>query len=221
MQDFGVIFDMDGTMVDNMMIHHRAWQRKLSDLGLDLSIEEVKEKIHGVNEEILERLFGDRFSPEDRKRIAFEKEAVYREVFLPELRLIEGLALLLNDMHQANIPMAIGTAAPAENVNFVLDNLNLRAYYREVIHAGHVERGKPDPEVFHKAAAGMGLAAQQCVVFEDSVTGAETAQRAGCPCVIITTTHTPAEFAHFSHILGFYPDFQSLSLDWIREKMLS
>ena len=67
----------------------------------------------------------------------------------------------------------------------------------------------------------MGLAAQQCVVFEDSVTGAETAQRAGCPCVIITTTHTPEEFAHFSHILGFYPDFQSLNLDWIREKMRS
>ena len=69
-----ILFDMDGTMIDNMMIHHRAWQRKLKEYGLDLSMAEVKERIHGVNEEILEREFGDRFTPEQRKRIAWEKE---------------------------------------------------------------------------------------------------------------------------------------------------
>lgn len=221
MQNFGVIFDMDGTMVDNMMTHHRAWQRKLADLGLELSLEEVKEKIHGVNEEILERLFGDRLSPAARKQISYEKEAVYREVFLPELRLVEGLDVLLDQMAHAKIPMAIGTAAPAENVDFVLDHLQLRPYYQEVIHAGMVERGKPDPEVFHKAAAGLGLPAQRCVVFEDSITGAETALRAGSPCVVITTTHTQEEFSHFPHILGCFPDFKTITLDWIREKIIT
>lgn len=79
------IFDMDGTMVDNMMVHHRAWQRKLAALGLDLTLEEVRQSIHGINEEILGRLFGDRFSPEERHRIAWEKEAEYRDIFLSEL----------------------------------------------------------------------------------------------------------------------------------------
>ncbi len=219
MKEFGVIFDMDGTMVDNMMIHHRAWQRKLSDLGLELTMAEVMDQIHGVNEEILERLFGDRFSVADRKKLSYEKEAEYRRVFQNELKLIEGLPALLDEMKAGQIPMAIGTAAPAENVDFVLDNLNLRHYYRDVVHAGMVEKGKPDPEVFIKAAAGMGLAPEQCIVFEDSITGAETARRAGCSCFIITTTHAAEEFSHFSHIMGFYADFRGLSLSHIKEKL--
>lgn len=217
MQEFGVIFDMDGTMVDNMMTHHRAWQIKLAEMGLDLTIEEVKEKIHGVNEEILARLFGDRFTPEERKRISFEKEEAYRKVFADELKLIEGLQPLLDELKLASVPMAIGTAAPAENVDFVLDKLDLRHYYGEVIHAGMVSRGKPDPEVFAKAAKGIGLPLEKCIVFEDSLTGAETALNAGCRCFVITSTHTADEFAHFPHILGCFPDFQSLSLEKIKE----
>ena len=63
----GLIFDMDGTMVDNMMAHHEAWQRKLSSLGMDMELEQVRREIHGVNEEILLRLFGDRFNDEERQ----------------------------------------------------------------------------------------------------------------------------------------------------------
>ncbi|MBP8239870.1 MAG: HAD hydrolase-like protein, partial [Saprospiraceae bacterium] len=106
------IFDMDGTMVDNMMVHHRAWQRKLAALGLELTLEEVRQSIHGINEEILERLFGDRFSPEERRRIAWEKEAEYRDIFLSELKLVPGLEAFLKSAQQAGIRMGIGTAAP-------------------------------------------------------------------------------------------------------------
>ena len=108
----GFIFDMDGTMVDNMMVHHRAWQRKLAALGLELSLEEVRLSIHAINEEIIERLFGARFSPEERRRIALEKEAEYREIIRPELQLIAGLDAFLQAAARQNIPMGIGTAAP-------------------------------------------------------------------------------------------------------------
>ena len=111
----GIIFDMDGTMIDNMMIHHRAWQRKLAELGMELTVEEVKENIHGINEEILERLFGDRFTPEERQQIAWEKEAAYREIYFPDVQLLPGLPQFLQHVQDAGIPMAIGTAAPPEN----------------------------------------------------------------------------------------------------------
>ncbi len=207
----GFLFDMDGTMVDNMMIHHRAWQRKLSELGLDMSIEEVKEKIHGVNNEILERLFGDRFTHADRQRISGEKEAAYREIFLPQLKLIDGLQAFLDQAKSANIPMAIGTAAPEENAQFLIDNLALAPYFKGIFHAGSVSKGKPDPEIFDKAAASIDLEAKDCLVFEDSVTGAEAAYRAGAKAIIVTTTHAKEEFAHFPNILKFVDNYHGLT----------
>ncbi|MEZ4963274.1 MAG: HAD family phosphatase [Saprospiraceae bacterium] len=209
----GFIFDMDGTMVDNMMVHHRAWQRQLATLGLDLTIDEVKEQIHGINEEILERIFGDRFTPAQRRQIAWEKEAAYREIFLPELRLISGLPAFLEKAKDAGIPMAIGTAAPTENVDFVLENLNLRPYFMGIFDAKSVKKGKPDPEIFEKAAASMGLAAADCLIFEDSVTGAEAAKRAGASAVIVTTTHKREEFAQFNHIVRFIENFEGITVE--------
>jgi beta-phosphoglucomutase family hydrolase len=208
----GIIFDMDGTMVDNMMVHHRAWQRKLAELGLELSIDEVKEQIHGINEEILERIFADRFTPEERRKIAWEKEAAYREIFLPELQLVPGLPAFLEKAKAAGIPMAIGTAAPTENVNFVLDNLQLRPYFTAVFDAKSVTKGKPDPEIFQVAAEAMGLSTADCLIFEDSVTGAEAARRAGAKAVIVTTTHAREEFAQYDHILRFIMDYEGLEL---------
>jgi beta-phosphoglucomutase len=207
----GIIFDMDGTMVDNMMIHHRAWQRKLAELGLDFTLQEVMAQIHGVNDEILVRLFGERFTAAERQQIAAEKEAAYREIFLPELKLIDGLPQFLDQLQQAGVPLVIGTAAPVENMDFILDELHLRPYFRAAFHAGDVSHGKPHPEIFQKAAAALGLAASDCLVFEDSPTGIETARRAGSQAVAITSSHAAAEFAHFPHMLGCVPDYTGLA----------
>jgi len=203
----GIIFDMDGTMVDNMMVHHRAWQRKLAALGLELTLEEVMEKIHGVNEEILERLFGDRFTSEQRKRIAWEKEAEYRNIFKKDLKLVEGLPAFLDQLKRIDFPFGIGTAAPAENANFVLDELGIRTYFKAVVHAGHVSKGKPHPEVFQKAAKGIGIAPEHCLVFEDSPTGVHTAQNAGSLAVAVLTTHQKEEFERFDNVVGVVEDF--------------
>ena len=200
-------------MVDNMMVHHRAWQRKLTALGLDLTLEEVRQSIHGINEEILERLFGDRFSPEERRRIAWEKEAEYRDIFLSELKLVPGLEAFLKSALQAGIRMGIGTAAPHENVQFVLENLHLRPLFGSVIDASQVIKGKPDPEVFLRVAEELGAEPADCVVFEDSPTGAEAARRAGMQAVIITTTHTAEEFAHFEHVVRVISDFEGVRVE--------
>ncbi len=208
----GLIFDMDGTMVDNMMVHHEAWQRKLASLGIEMSMAEVKEHIHGVNEEILERLFGNRFTSEERKRIAWEKELEYREIFADRLQLIHGLDVFLAEMHQAGMAMAIGTAAPPENVDFVLDRLNLRNYFTGIIHARHVSKGKPDPETFVMAAQTIGIPVRNCLVFEDSLAGARTAKNAGCHAIIVTSTHAREEFQEFDHILKFINDFSEITL---------
>ncbi len=209
-----LIFDMDGTMVDNMMAHHRAWQRKLRSLGLKMDLEEVREKIHGVNEEILLRLFGDRFDEAERRYHAQDKEAEYRRVFETELRLLDGLPEFLENAREAEIKMGIGTAAPAENVDFVLDKLELRDWFGTVKHAGDVTKGKPDPEIYQLVAEGLGVPVQDCVIFEDSPTGAQAAHNAGSPVVVVTTTHQPEEFSHLPNVLQFIKDFRELTYDF-------
>jgi beta-phosphoglucomutase len=212
MQYDGYIFDMDGTMIDNMMVHHEAWQIMLGELGLHLSMEEVRLTIHGKNDEILKRLFGDRFSAEERKMHAYTKEKRYREVFKDRIKLIDGLEAFLNQAKAKGIPMAIGSAAPAENVDFVLDALDLRQYFGAIYHADMVSRGKPHPEVFLRAAEAIGLSAAQCLVFEDSPVGVRTALNAGCKVIVITTTHTRDEFDEFDHIIKFIDDYTDLDL---------
>lgn len=201
---------MDGTMVDNMMTHHRGWQMTLRHYGLDMTLEEVIATCHGKNVEIIERLFPGRFTLAEREQISFEKESWYRSIFLPELKLVAGLPEFLEAAHIAGIPMGIGTAAPKANLDFVLDNLNIRRYFKTVLHADDVDKGKPAPDVFFKAAANLGVEPGACLVFEDSPTGARTALNAGMKAIILTTTHHADEFADIPSVVRCVPDFDAL-----------
>ncbi len=207
-----LIFDMDGTMVNNMMTHHRGWQKTLAAYGLQLTLEDVIATCHGKNVEIIERLFPGRYTLEERERISFEKESEYRRIFLSELTLVPGLAELLETARQAGIPMGIGTAAPKANVDFVLDNLGIRHYFQAVIHADDVRLGKPEPEVFFLVADRLGVPYDQCLVFEDSPTGARTALNAGMKAIIVTTTHAAHEFAGIPSVLRCVPDFTGIDI---------
>jgi beta-phosphoglucomutase len=207
-----LIFDMDGTMVDNMMTHHRGWQKTLAVYGLDLTLEEVMATCHGKNMEIIERLFPGKYNAEERERISFEKESWYRSIFLPDLKLIAGLAELLEIAQKNGIPMGIGTAAPKENVDFALDNLGIRHYFQAVIDGDDVKKGKPDPEVFFKVADKLGVPYADCLVFEDSPTGAKTALNAGMKAIILTTTHRAEEFAEIPSVLRCVADFTGVDV---------
>lgn len=203
---------MDGTMVDNMLVHHRAWQAKLAEVGLPLTLAEVVAHCHGRNDEILIRLFDDRLSPDERRQISQEKEAQYRLIFREQLKLIEGLPEFLQAVFDAGIPMGIGTAANIENVDFVLDTLQIRHFFQAIVCEQDVVKGKPDPEVFLKAADLLGVASVDCLVFEDSPTGARAARNADMQAVILTTTHQAAEFSEFTNIIALVSDYTSLSV---------
>lgn len=208
-----LLFDLDGTLVNNMMVHHRAWQRKLRELGLDYSLERVKDEIHGVNLEILERLFGDRFTREERKQIAGDKEAAYREIFADDFgaNIVPGALEFIRQAHTTGIPMAIGTAGPKENAEFVIDRLGIGELMGHVVHSGMVSKGKPDPEVFRQGAEVLGVPLDECIIFEDSVTGAQAANNADAAVIVLTTTHAEDEFTE-QKVTDFRPDFTGLEV---------
>jgi beta-phosphoglucomutase len=203
------LFDLNGTMIDDMHYHTSAWHKVLTDeLGAKLTVEEVKVQMYGKNSELLVRIFGaDHFSAEEADRISIEKEKKYQEEFRPHLKLINGLDEYLRKAHEAGIKMAIGSAAIMFNIDFVLDNLDIRHYFSALVSADDVTTSKPHPETFLKGAELLGVKPEECVVFEDAPKGVEAARNAGMACVVLTTMHEKEEFSQYDNIIAFVEDY--------------
>ena len=203
------LFDLNGTIIDDMQFHAKAWYDVLNnELHANLSWEEVKSQMYGKNDELLIRIFGEGYFTKERMReLSVEKEKKYQEAFTPHLKLIKGLDVFLEKAYQQNIPMAIGTAAILFNVDYILDGLHLRKYFTSIISADDVAISKPDPETFITCADQLGVGYDRCIVFEDSPKGVESALRAGMQAVVIKTYHTIEEFSHLPNILMAVDDY--------------
>src|SRR6476620_11510595 len=115
------IFDLNGTMIDDMHYHINAWHRILNALGAGISIERTKEECYGKNHELLERIFPGRFSGEEKNNMSLDKERQYQEQFRPHLKFIDGFDAFLRSAHAQGIKTAIGSAAILFNIDFVID----------------------------------------------------------------------------------------------------
>lgn len=203
------LFDLNGTMINDMAFHNRAWHDILTqDLGANISFDAVKKQMYGKNQDLLERVFGaGHFAQEQIDQISIEKEHRYQAAYKKHLALIAGLGDFLEKAKQSDIQMAIGSAAIPFNINFVLDNLNLHSYFKAIVSADDVVNSKPDPETFTKGAGILGVPANQCIVFEDAPKGVEAAENAGMKCVVLTTMHERNEFSAYTNIIAFIEDY--------------
>lgn len=204
------IFDLNGTIINDMAFHEVVWQRMLQEkLGIGISIEETRENMYGKNEEVLERIAGKGvLTQEQMQDFSIEKEKEYQRVFLPHLKLIDGLGDFFEQSFQKNIPMGIGTAAIPFNVDYVLDNLRLRYYFKSIVTAADVQVSKPDPEVFLKCAVELGTSPENCIVFEDAPKGVEAARNGGMKAVALTTYHSADHFAGYENVLMVVEDYR-------------
>lgn len=203
------IFDLNGTMINDMEFHTRAWMHLMNhDLGGNFTWDEVKAQMYGKNPEVLVRMFGAfRFTEEEMKELSFEKERRYQHEYLPQLALLPGLHQFLDKAHKAGIVMAIGSAAIPFNIDFVLDNLNIRHYFKAIVSADDVTISKPHPETYLRVAELLQVPPTDCLVFEDVPKGAEAALNAGMQTVILTTTHQQDEFESIPNVIHFADDF--------------
>jgi beta-phosphoglucomutase len=202
------LFDLNGTMVDDMSYHIKAWHRILTELGASISLEQMKEECYGKNHELLERMFPGRFSEAEKTAMSLAKEQQYQEEFRKELKLVQGLDAFLKQAHECGIKTAIGSAAILFNIDFVLDGLNIRRYIDAIVSADDVQVSKPHPETYLKCAQALEVIPGNCLVFEDTPKGVESALRAGMDCLVITTLHRPEEFSTNERIIGFISNFE-------------
>ncbi len=206
------LFDLNGTMIDDMQYHITAWHRILNELGADSSLEQMKAECYGKNDELLERMFPGRFSEAEKQSMSLEKEKKYQAQYKPHLALLPGLDSFLRSARDAEIKMAIGSAAIMFNISFVLDNLNIRSYFDVLVSADDVQKSKPDPETYLSCATMLQYDPVNCIVFEDSPKGVESARRAGMKAVVITTLHEPHVFEQYSNVLMCVKDYTDKQL---------
>jgi len=208
-----LLFDLDGTLIDSMPLHHAAWRRWFARHVLPFDEAGFFEATAGrTNEEILRDLFP---ALDDARRavLAEEKEALYREQAAASLSTIAGAQAFMRAARDAGCKVAICTAAPTANMRVAFDRFGLDACIDAVTSpadsdaAGVRLRGKPHPDIFLEAARRLRVEPADCVVFEDAPLGVEAARRAGMAAVALTTTLPAGAFAGFDNLLLTMPDF--------------
>ncbi len=216
----GFIFDMDGTLVDNMHVHTDAWRVLLEENGVKMDVHKFLVATAGrTNREIIPEVFGA--ISEDRiTELALRKESLYRKAFLPHRKPIAGVIEFLEAAAELGLKMAVATAAPTANVEFILDGLEIRKYFDAVTTAADVTVGKPDPAMFLVSAQKMGVEPRNCLVFEDALGGFEAAKRAGMKAIGITTVNSAEDIMKCDAVVEARADFVGLEPSRLIEEYL-
>ena len=210
----GVVFDLDGTLVDNMALHAEAFAEFMARRGLPPLDEAQRARLDGRrNTDIFPDLLGRVLERAELVAVSHEKESLYRALSRGRLSPLAGLDRLLTTLAANGIPVAIATSGPADNVAHTLAELGLAERVTVIVRGDQVPRGKPHPDIFLAAAERIGVPPAECIAFEDSPMGVAAARAAGMACVAISTSFTPEAFVSAGvtpdHVLADFDEFLS------------
>ena len=210
-----LIFDMDGVIVDSNAMHRESWVAFNRRYGLETT-EEMHQFMYGKrNDQIVRGFYGDGITAEEVGARGRAKERLYREMIAgrTEEMLVPGVRAFL-ERHR-DLPMGVGSNAEPENVAFVLDEAGLRPFFRAVVDGHQVHHPKPHPEVYLRVAELLETEPANCVVFEDSHSGAAAAVAAGMRVIGLCTT-----FANLPGAVFTIDNFLNGDLElWLQAQM--
>ena len=188
----GAIFDFNGTLFWDTAFHDKAFDIFLKKYGMQLTDAEKRVKIHGqANPDIMRTIFGNQLTEKEIDDYTQEKELIYRQLCINDLKLAEGAEELFDFLQARGIPFTIATSAGIENVSFYFENMNLKRWFNpdKVAYNDGTFRGKPHPDLFLAAARKLNLPPDETVIFEDSVAGIVSAERAGAGKIYIVNSY--------------------------------
>lgn len=187
MKILAVLWDLDGVLVDTREAHFLSWNRVLLDFNLSMP-KDLFNKLFGMNNHgTLEALMGSPVTNELVDEISAKKEKVFREIMQCNIQLMPGVDIWLHWLVANQIPQAIASSAPPENIDQVLDSLDIRNLFQAVV-AGYGHPSKPDPWVFQMASTELHVPGEKCLVIEDSIAGVQAAKAIGATCLAVTST---------------------------------
>src|SRR6185437_11911173 len=178
----GIIFDLDGVIVDSHAAHKQARRQVLESMGRQVSAAQLEFVVEGhKRDEILRHFLGD-LDAEEVQRLGKVKDEFYRRA-AQEVKLIPGVAEFISAAQTAGLGLGVATSAGRKRAEQTLRDFGLMQSFRAVVTGDEVQAGKPDPAVFQRAAEGLGLAAEYLLVCEDAVAGVQAAKSAGMRCL--------------------------------------
>ena len=189
----GVIFDLDGVLVDTGWAHKQSWYDLAEKEGFSITDEFFYSTFGMQNYMIIPMLLGRDATRDEVNRLSDWKEQRYREIIIEKLIPADGAKSLLKALKSENFLLAVGSSAPLENLELMLSRTGLQDYFYAFVSSKDVTNGKPAPDTFLKAAEKLSLKPDSCVVVEDALQGVEAGKAAGMPVVAVTTTRSRAD----------------------------
>lgn len=211
----GVIFDMDGVLVLSGPAHFEAWRIAAAQDGIDLSFEEFSHTFGRTNPDVIRLIWKRELAPDRVAALAEAKERAYRDMVRASVPLAPGVRDALVSLAEAGLVMGVGSSAPRENLDLILDAGRLRVFFASVVDGSMVAKGKPAPDVFLLAARQAALEPSRCVVVEDAPAGVEAASAAGMRAVGVTTTHD-ADALRAAGATHIVPGVEGVTPDLVR-----
>lgn len=184
----GILWDLDGVLVDTGEYHFQSWKEVLKDFGIALDRATFQKTLGMNSSSSLEIYLGRQPAPDLAKKMINRKEESFRQLIQNDIVPLPGVLDWLEWFDAQHIPMALASSAPPDNIDFIIHALQIKSYFSELV-SGADMPGKPNPAVFLEAAQRLGLMPADCIVIEDSIAGVEAACRAGMRCIAVATTN--------------------------------
>lgn len=219
---YGVIWDVDGTLVDTAEMHFAAWETLAGELNKPFTRADFAATFGRRNPEIIRQLFGTHYTDQEIDDLGFRKEEYYRGAAKTGVELLPGVRQLLAELHAAGFKQAIGSSAPRGNLELILELTGVEAFFEAVVSMENTTRGKPDPQVFLIGAEKLGLAPGKCLVMEDAPAGVQAAHAGGMKCIGITFVgHHPDHALQQAGADLVVKNLQEVSVETVRRLLQS
>lgn len=215
MKTIACIFDWDGVVVDSNDMHVHTWELMARERGMPCPNVDTIGKCGLRTEAVIRELLKWPVSEAEIDALGFHKEELFREMVRREgIKPIAGVLSFIRELKGHGLPRAVGSSAPRLNVDCGMQALKLEGQFDAIITGEDVRRGKPDPEIFLKAAATVSMPPANCVVFEDAPAGVAAARAAGMRVVGILSSHTREDLRNADLL---FPSFEPLSVAWLEQ----
>ena len=184
----GIIFDMDGTIVDSLPYHYKAWKIFFKENKVENFSKKLKDYKGGGTLDLMTAVYGNKYSRKELKIMTDDKEIIFREIYKNNVVPIMGFMDMFELIKSKNILVGLASNAIRKNVKMILSELKIYEKFDSIICGDEVKRGKPDPEMFDETVDRFNLKKEECLIFEDSVEGVSAAVNSKVDVVGITSS---------------------------------